>query len=393
MSVVNIISAIGNNKSVYPLIVRDCGIEVPSKVILTYNQNLKDSRQMAYNATRERIIDEYGTSAIWLGGIPLMNKVCDWGIRKFGYNPEVNMELYKETKEQGIKLNIEKFREKAPDAVKDLEKALKNKGKYQRLQAGKFVLSTAIPVALMGFVLPKLNFKLTEKIKEKQNKLENDKKPQSLTFKGVSSSLANMSTVNKMAVTDGGLTVGRVSTARNRYEKMEMGFKMSMMMFLNFVFPAYLAKSLDKFSNKFFNINVNLDPKLLGKNSERLKNIELPKENIIDFLDKNPNSEFSKLCEEYCGVKYLKNRVRDPRAYVDTKKIEALKKEIEKYLKEMNKSSNPEKYAKKALMVKSANILANIGISSFLLAAALPKVTFMLRKQVTGSEAEPGLLS
>ena len=58
MSLVNIISAIGNNPSVYPLIVRDCGIEVPSKVAMTYNQKLKESKQMANNATRERFIDE-----------------------------------------------------------------------------------------------------------------------------------------------------------------------------------------------------------------------------------------------------------------------------------------------------------------------------------------------
>ena len=50
MSLVNIISAVGNNSSVYPLIVRDCGIEVPTKIAMTYNQNLKDSKQMANNA-------------------------------------------------------------------------------------------------------------------------------------------------------------------------------------------------------------------------------------------------------------------------------------------------------------------------------------------------------
>ena len=59
MSLVNIISAVGNNSSVYPLIVRDCGIEVPTKIAMTYNQNLKDSKQMANNALRERLIDEY----------------------------------------------------------------------------------------------------------------------------------------------------------------------------------------------------------------------------------------------------------------------------------------------------------------------------------------------
>ena len=195
-----------------------------------------------------------------------------------------------------------------------------------------------------------------------------------------------------MAVTDGGLTVGRVTTARNRYEKMEMGFKMGMMMFLNFVFPSYLAKVLDTLSEKMFKVNVNLDPKLLGKKSDELKNIELPKENIIEYLDKNPNTAFSKLCEEYCDVKYLENRVRDPRAYVDTKKIISFRNELEKYTQELKASKNPKAYAKKALRVKSANIIANIGISSFLLAAALPKLTFILRKQVTGSDAEPGLL-
>ena len=194
-----------------------------------------------------------------------------------------------------------------------------------------------------------------------------------------------------MAVTDGGLTVGRVTTARNKYEKLEMGFKMVMMMFLNFVFPAYLAKGLDTVSSKLFNIDVDLDPKLMGKNAQKLKGIELPKDSIIEFLDKNPNSDFAKLCEEYCDVKYLKNRVRDPRAYVNKKKIEKLKKEIEKFNSASQKSINPAKYANKALKVKSANILANIGISSFLLAVALPELTFYLRKKITGSDAEPGL--
>ena len=51
-----------------------------------------------------------------------------------------------------------------------------------------------------------------------------------------------------------------------------------------------------------------------------------------------------------------------------------------------------EKFAKKALKVKSANIIANVALSSFLLAVGLPKLTFMLRKKVTGSDAEPGLI-
>ena len=404
MSLVNIISAVGNNSSVYPLIVRDCGIEVPTKIAMTYNQNLKDSKQMANNALRERLIDEYGTSIVWLGGIPLMNAVADWGIKKLGYDPKVNVSLLKENERQGLKYNIEKFKNLAPDEVKAMEKVLKNKSTYQKLLAGKFVLSTAIPIAIMGYYLPKFNFALTDKLRKKQEavkpivqdtliaekRYEMGENP---SFKGLSSTLANMSTVNKMAITDGGLTIGRVGTARNKYEKMENGFKMSMMMFLNFIAPIWIAKGLDNLSGKLFNTNVNLDPMLLADKQfvKEIKDgsLQIPESNYIEYLD----SKISKLCEKYCGVKYLKNRVRDPREFVDEKKIGKFLDELRKFSKEAAASGNVDKYAKKALKVKSANILANVGISSFLLAAVLPKVTFILRKKVTGSDAEPGLMA
>ena len=408
MSLVNIISAVGNNSSVYPLIVRDCGIEVPTKIAMTYNQNLKDSKQMANNALRERLIDEYGTSIVWLGGIPLMNAVADWGIKKLGYDPKVNVSLLKENERQGLKYNIEKFKNLAPDEVKAMEKVLKNKSTYQKLLAGKCVVSTAIPIASMGYYLPKFNFALTDKLRKKQEavkpivqdtliaekRYEMGENP---SFKGLSSTLANMSTVNKMAITDGGLTIGRVGTARNKYEKMENGFKMSMMMFLNFIAPIWIAKGLDNLSGKLFNTNVNLDPMLLADKQfvKEIKDgsLQIPESNYIEYLDKNPDSKISKLCEKYCGVKYLKNRVRDPREFVDEKKIGKFLDELRKFSKEAAASGNVDKYAKKALKVKSANILANVGISSFLLAAVLPKVTFILRKKVTGSDAEPGLMA
>ncbi len=407
MSLVNIISAIGNNSSIYPLIVRDCGIEVPSKVLLTYRQNLKDSKQMAYNATRERLIDEYGTSLIWLGGIPAMNKICDWGINKIGYNPKINLNLLNENSKQGLKSNIDKFKNFAPNEVKELEKVLKNKSFYQKLLAGKFILSTAIPILIMGYLLPKFNFALTDKIRKKQESQKEEfmilqkaiipkEQKDEISFKGVTSSLANMSTVHKMAVTDGGLTIGRVGTARNKYEKMEMGFKMSMMMFLNFIAPIWIAKGLDAFSNKCFKINVNLDPDLLNDKDfiKAIKEdkLELPKNDLFEYLDKKSDTKFSKLSEKYCGIKYLKNRIRDPREFVDEVRVMKFKEEIENFAKQARMSGDVEKYSRKALKVKSINILANVGISSFLLAAALPKLTFMLRKKVTGSDAEPGLI-
>ena len=395
MSLINIISAIGNNSSVYPLLIRDCGIENPVKIGLTYKQNLKDSKQMAKDAFRERAIDEYVCSAIWLGGIPVMDKICDWGIKKLGYDPKVNMNLLKETESQGLSKNIEKFKILAEKEVKSLEKVLKNKKTFEKLQAMKFVLSTAIPVFLMGYCLPKSNFALTNKLrKEKETKKESNS---NISFKGnFVSTLANMSTVNKMAVTDGGLTVGRVGTGRNFNERLELGFKMLGMMFLNFVAPKWIAKFFDSVSNKIYNTNVNLDPKILSDKNflNQIKNgtLKLPKQDIIDFLDKNPKETFSVYADKFFGVKRLKNGARDPRAYVDIKELESFKTEIQKFAEQAQKTGNVDKFAQKALKVKSANILANIVLSSFLLAICLPKLTFYLRKLITGSDAEPGLV-
>ena len=90
MTITNIISAIGNTSSVYPLILRDCGVEIPSKVYLTYKE-FKDDKDVAFLVTRERFLDEYATSAVWLGGIPLVERLVNKFLNeKKGYNQNVN---------------------------------------------------------------------------------------------------------------------------------------------------------------------------------------------------------------------------------------------------------------------------------------------------------------
>ena len=101
---------------------------------------------------------------------------------------------------------------------------------------------------------------------------------------------------------------------------------------------------------------------------------QLPeKANIIEFLDKKPESMVSKLSQEFCNVKFLENGVRDPRAYVNEKEIASFINEVEKFSNSAKNSGNIDKFAKKALYVKSGNILANVILSSILLAICLPK--------------------
>ena len=430
MTITNIISAIGNNSSIYPLLVRDCCIEAPSKILIARRENSKESQIKANDATREKIIDEYATSAIWLGGIPAVEKLADKYISKKGYNPNVNIKLFGEGKKegsslvQGIEYNIKKFSQYSnkdvQDAVADLIKVCDNKAVYEKFLTKKFAAATIIPTLIMGFVLPKLNFALTRKVKENRNtqlplnvptksftslnrtKFSDfyEKQNKDIAFTGgLTSTIASLRTVDKMAISDGGLTVGRVSTSRNKEEGYANAFRMIGSMILNFVTPVYIAKGLDKLANKLFKINVNLDPLILDNeefiSAIKENKIELPKSNspkdLMDFIDSKPNSLFSKFAQKMKKVSYLKSGIRDPRKFVDINDLSDFKTEFESFIDSARASKNIEKFAKKAKYVKCANILANVGISSFLLAGVLPAATYKFIKLTTGSYSDPGL--
>lgn len=408
MIVTNIISAIGNNSSIYPLLVRDCCIEAPSKILIARKENLKESKEIANDATREKIIDEYATSGIWLGGIPMVEYFSDKFISKKGYNPIVNLNLFKAEKNkeayQGIEYNINKFKniqaKDVQDAVQDLIKVKNNKGSFEKLLTKKFCAATIIPTIIMGFVLPKLNFALTKKIRVKKAPQKAESKKE-ISFTGsFTSQIANLRTVDKMAISDGGLTVGRVTTSRNKDEAWANAFRMIGSMILNFVTPIYIAKGLDKLANKLFNINVNLDPKILADNEfiNTIKNskVELPKSNtekdLIDFIDNKPQALFSRFAQKTGKVSYLKSGYRDPRKFVDIKDLGKFRNEFENFIAKAKQSKNIENFARKAKFVKSANILANVGISSFLLAGVLPAATYKFIKLTTGSYSDPGLV-
>lgn len=413
MSFINVISAIGNNNSLYPLLVRDCGIEIPTKVAMTYNQN-KSDKYIAKLAVRERLTDEYSVSAVWLGGGLSIGWCADKIIRKFGFNPDISTKLFKEEAFQGLEYNINKFRDKAPEVVAELEKAKNNMGKYKNLLAAKFLAQTVIPIALMGWVIPKLVFAWTAKTKalreqaimqdkfESENKENVEKAP---AFKGLGS-LAELSNVQKLFITDAGYAVGRVATARKRNEAYDIAVKMLGMMYLNFIFPKQLEKLLNSASAELLKTNLDLDIKMLAdkKFLELIKNgtFELPKsdkaKDLIEFIDLKPSAKFTEYANKYGKVKMLNEKIRDPRAYVDFEALGKFRNSIENFGKMAKNAEGAdiiqkvENYARKACGVKAATIIMNVLITSGLLAIGLPKFQFLMRELITGSKLEPGIV-
>jgi len=447
MTLTNIISAIGNTSSIYPLILRDCGVEAPLKVYLTYQEN-KEDKDVAFLATRERLLDEYATSAVWLGGIPFVEAIVNKYIKSRGLNPDVSLKLFKETDCQGIDFNIKAFEEKLSRgvfsgdeakevraAIADMKKVKLNKVGYEKLLSAKFIGATTIPVAMMGFVIPKLIFGLTAKTKaaqkareEQMNKCSNKifisplksdtftsfdlKKSQNPSFTGgFSSTVAGFTTYQKMAAIDGGYALGRIATARKKNEMVDITFKMLGMMFLNFVAPKFIEKFLDGAASKALNLDVKLDPLMLADKDfiSKIadKTLKLPEKNdgasLLKFIDENPKSLFTKYAAKFGKVKLLKSGVRDPRAFVDVSELAKFKNSIDEFSKKaLSNASNSanskditaqvQKFAKKAKAVKSLNIITNVALSSFLLAYCLPKVQYVFREWYTGSKLEPGIL-
>lgn len=440
---INAISAVGNNSGIYPLLVRDCGIEVPTKVIQTYNQNKKDSPVIAKHAVRERSFDEYTTTAVWVGGVPAVEYVYNKASKKKGLNGNISYKLLENNDKQGVQqsidINIQKFKKLAPKEVAELEKIKSNKNLFKKFTVAKYATALTVPIALMGFIIPKANFALSSYLMdrdakkgllpekylknkqkglnivstEKDTAIQYDKlylgskddkfsvlnsfKSNSPSFKGFSSFMTGLSHQEKMMMTDGGYAVGRVATSRKKNEAIENAFKMTGMMYLNFVAPKHIEKGLDKLTNKLFGINPELDPKIMVNKRflalARSDKLELPKsqEEVLNFLDTKPKSVFSNIAAKTGEVKYLESGVRDPRAFVDTEKVFKLAQKMDRFAKNARTSGNVAKYANKALKAKSANIIANIAISSTLLAVGLPQAQFALRKLLFKSNVEPGL--
>ena len=432
---INAISAVGNNSSVYPLLVRDCAIEGPTKIVQNYNQTAKDSKRMAMHCAREKTIDEYATSAVWIGGVPFVEAISNKIIKKTtGMNGSVNLKLLEKNKDgsfknplQNIQKNIEKFKDKAPNAVKDLINVQNNVDKYKKASNKKYTAALLIPMVVMGWVIPKANFALTNylidkdikngKLKPKQEEkkqlaintkpansnfksLNSFKQNNSINFKGLGSTIATLSHTDKMAVTDGGLAAGRIATSRGRNEKIERAFYSVGMLVLNFVTPQYIEKGLDKATKKIFGLDTALDPKIMADKRflVKVKNntLKLPakEEEVLDFIDNNPKSILAKYAKKNKIVKFLDNGVRDPREFVDTKKLFSLSQDMKGFASQADKTkAGIRKYANNAIKAKSFNIAANVAISSVLLAVALPQAQFVLRRLISGTNVDPGLIA
>lgn len=432
---------------------------------------------------REKFIEEFGTGAIWLGGIPACRWIFDKTVFKhMGLDPNISIQKLPDAKNKNPQqLTIKKLEEYSQKAGVKGARLVK---KYKNAHIAKFLTTTLIPFALLTVVLPKFNQNLSRKIileraaqEEKSNSknhdnyyqkperilamplsfqkaafhstkspnlraieenfIKNTSKPVSFSgnekadkkpaFSGIGTTLLNAATsaqidpVNNMMLLDLGISGNRVTfVPRNNQERIEYGIKEGGFVFFIFFAQKLMQKGFDKIA-QHFGTPIDLDFKTLDSKEFKQGMAQVHKTQSVperltqfakksgksgedalardayDFIQVNHNkSEFLTLhTAKQTGVVKTTDKAKqvlDAKKYIEIKDVKKLSDNIGDFAKAMLKSGkSSEQFIKKAKTVKASFLITNLAICSGVLGYVLPKIQYVYRKKVYGSDDFPGI--
>ena len=175
-----IYSVLGNNSSLVPLAMKDiansCGLTAASYMAGDTHEG------------KDRFIDEFGTQAIWLFGIPVYKKALDLAMFKpMGFDPKVDARILKN---QDILKAAQEFAAN-DEILNGLKKVAANQTKFKHLTIAKFAASTLLTCATY-FGLTKFRHKYTEDQIKKDYFEKQQQKGKDVSFMDKASATANV---------------------------------------------------------------------------------------------------------------------------------------------------------------------------------------------------------
>ncbi len=405
-----IYSTLGNNSSKVPLAIKDiansCGLTAASYM----------SGDKAEG--KDRFIDEFGTQAIWLWGIPAYQKLLDITMFKPAkIDPKVDVRILKDPK------IFEAAKEFAP--TKAILESLENVGKHQKLAKNltiaKFVASTAL-TALSYLGLTKFRHNYTEKqikkdyLKKQTAAYQGDSftgkmqsspaflqvhKGKNLTFTGGLQDFI-FDPVQNLMIVDGIITGERLTHAKNPQDFFGYVIKEgSFWTFMYFAGPL-IAKAMEKSADKKGK-SIDLDARVIfgDKLKEAFKDGSI-KSHIAEFKAADvsdvdiykfavkPNQqnlvvEFAKNSDIIELVKGAKDV--DTRRYIDLGKLRGVSEKLEKLLGQYEKSGETlDEFFKSVRKLKKGAVLKNIGACIGALGVLAPAIMLLTRKFGSGED-------
>ncbi|MDD3236690.1 MAG: hypothetical protein PHV37_01160 [Candidatus Gastranaerophilales bacterium] len=433
-----VVSTLGNPNSLVPLMVKD-GVDSASLTYYSYKAGGKVEGT-------DRALDEFGTQAIWIGGIPFFKKLIDKTAYKAAkLNPAVDPRIIadKDYSAWAVK-NAKGLMSNAKQTVKDaLQDSLVNVKKTKGLYMAKVAAATALTL-ISYFTLTKAKQKITKNRVEKEviaeqpainvkathskenqkflnehyknnvafNAIENFSPNQQKTaqpktnpaFKGLGKSVLEgimFNPVHNMKLIDAGITTERLAQSRNKTEFTEHAIKEGIFLFFMYGLGNVLQKGINAASKKFLKKPIDLDIQVLmskelknslpnGKLAQDLAKVpgkESKITDVLDFVVKNPDNIVVQSAKKAGIVSTVgKTLDVDTSKYISKDAIHGLTDNLKNIGDSFkNSGETVEKFLKKTKGLKVASVMTNLVACCFVLGYVVPNVVYKYRKDKTGT--------
>lgn len=322
-----IYSKLGNSNSLVPMAIKD----IANSVGLTAGSYITGDELEG----KDRFLDEFGTQAIWLFGIPAYKKLLDFTLYKaLKIDPNFDVRNFSKKRKKLINKTINY----ADSSIKEsIINATKNPKFSKNLAMGKFVVSTALTI-LSYAGLTKYRHLQTKKAAQKEilkeMQLENkDNKDKFLYTKpankaafnglhqnktqdqpaftgGISEFMYNP--VKNLMILDGSITAERLAESRNKQELVGYAIKegsfWAFMYFASKPIQKFLENRAEKNTQK--PVAIDLDARViesedlakafkdgsLAKSSEKVLKLN-SYSNMLDYIHNNPDDFVVKMAK------------------------------------------------------------------------------------------------
>lgn len=400
-----IFSTLGNPNSLIPLAVKD--MSATAGMTASSFATGKEEGQ-------DRFIDEVGTQAIWLLGIPGFKWLFDKTVFK-AYGLDAKFDV-RNLKHKDI---FEKIKEYAPteEIKQGIEKIGTKQGTFKNVALWKFFISTGATIATyigltrakQAYTENKIKANLikeyeAKKSKESKNEKQNSSNP---SFKGIGDVVKNFafSPVRNMWILDGAITGERLLDSRTPQEFVGYSIKEGSLLFFMYYAGGKIQEYFENRASKKYQKSIGLDARVIEdgsvqkvfedgsieKSLNEFKAVADLKDDakLYEFLHKNPDNEIVKVAKKSDIITLHKETGKiDTRKYIDLEDIKGVNNKLEtlynQYKEAIAKGENSEKFFKGVKKLKRHSIVMNIGCCILALGVLTPLA--MLGKRLLGKD-------
>lgn len=439
MLINKITSTFGDHSNLLPLFTKDV-VNSTGMTAFSYDAGGKIE-------AKDRFIDEFGTQAIWMGGLPFFKWAIDKTVYKMAkLTPDVDVRLLKDKEQLKAAQNFAKTLTDRKDVYETLENTVKHASKAKGLFLGKFAAATALTLASF-FTLVKVKQHYTKKQIEKQfwakkseqhfydnnvakspafkafsssTAVNAPKAEKNVSFKGIGSTLSGFmfDPVKNLFIVDAGITGERLVNSRTKTEFAETAIKEGSLLFFLYIAGRYVQQGIEKISEHFFKKPIDLHAEVLSSNYMKdsiksgkvnadikaIKDVMNNKKALYEFIydTNNANNTVIKAAKQSGVIKTIvegtwfekligkaKNtHIIDPHQYINADDVNSIADNIKKLVKQAPKNEEAlEKFLKGCRNMKIGSVAANMGITCLFLGLIVPYAMMKYReKQQNGNK-------